>query len=1040
METNTIRVFFDELGYPFKDNELSVRYPVIGSAFLGASNTTKIRFYYSRLGNDSETYGALTKLPNGKQGFRVLTLDEDEYGKYGELSLSSWYTQAKGDVFISMCILSGSFELSDEDDIWELVGENTTTVCGAIKLAINYAPVGDSPDYTDEYETYQDILGFLGQKLNITSGIISVNAYTDINTSAYENGQVFYVKATRTFYILSSGNLYPMQDYLSFTSSDSSGTLTSTQLGILNMHNNYVIFNGELYSLIGDNWYQKIEIEYDEHYDYTTFALLHFNMLNGAWSYNSYDIEFETNHTVILSSASGTLSQSNYDKLDHYPSYIKLGQGSSYDLCIHYKDDINYLYFKPIRQHTLEEATNKLQSYDYDIKIAKSNRSVQATSYVKYVYSAEQSDTKFGTSLDLTIDSNYDLVVKLLNANGQVISQDDIDLPLESIVVSATYYDTYTYEGTTYNNVLVIVLATTDVPTIIPLGDLVSGLVSSDDLATALANYYTKTQTDTLLSGKQDTLTFDDTPTTSSNNPVKSGGIKTYVDSELNGKIDFIVLDYEYNDETVKDLVDTIPSDKKCAFVQIRDRSTPFVIYYECFIRVVARSGGYYDIYATDLNGKYQWNALNIYQDSYWQNIFVVSNRVSIANSNDLQDIREIAEGKCKIYILSYADAYSTVSADLQANPSKTIVDESGNDITSDFLTDTDSAYSDYVINAQFNSQNDYIGTGLTSPTYCYIIIKKIIDNQLDLSGDYILCKVDFTTPENTKIKVGDLLLVVETSIPDRWFSNISDTQLFYKLETGAANGYAKNEDLIPSANNTYDIGSSSYTFKNGYFAGKLFVGNNEYLSTDSDGELSIYTSVTNRLVKFAGSGTIFSQRINVSNDNSIDIGRSGGRWRNIYLSGGINPNTNGYKLTIPDTTSWTSNKEIMTIEEKNGINTYFLKQSFAINSHVSVNKIVMIDLGELTWTLYNSTNKIFKSNTNFIVDDTNGGAKIKLLCPKYQENQGAYASSSSLQDLQICFNNIGNSWYIMVRDTNFDNANDFKTAMNGVMLCYEGA
>lgn len=46
-----------------------------------------------------------------------------------------------------------------------------------------------------------------------------------------------------------------------------------------------------------------------------------------------------------------------------------------------------------------------------------------------------------------------------------------------------------------------------------------------------VGSYYTKAQTDALLSGKQDNLTFDSAPTSGSNNPVTSQGIKTYVDS-----------------------------------------------------------------------------------------------------------------------------------------------------------------------------------------------------------------------------------------------------------------------------------------------------------------------------------------------------------------------------------------------------------------------------------------------------------------------------------------------------------------------------
>lgn len=44
---------------------------------------------------------------------------------------------------------------------------------------------------------------------------------------------------------------------------------------------------------------------------------------------------------------------------------------------------------------------------------------------------------------------------------------------------------------------------------------------------------YTKTETDTLLAQKQNVLTFDNVPTANSNNPVKSGGVKT----ELDGKV-----------------------------------------------------------------------------------------------------------------------------------------------------------------------------------------------------------------------------------------------------------------------------------------------------------------------------------------------------------------------------------------------------------------------------------------------------------------------------------------------------------------------
>lgn len=48
-----------------------------------------------------------------------------------------------------------------------------------------------------------------------------------------------------------------------------------------------------------------------------------------------------------------------------------------------------------------------------------------------------------------------------------------------------------------------------------------------------LTDYYNKTQVDTALSGKQDTLTFDNVPTANSNNSVKSGGIFTALSSHV---------------------------------------------------------------------------------------------------------------------------------------------------------------------------------------------------------------------------------------------------------------------------------------------------------------------------------------------------------------------------------------------------------------------------------------------------------------------------------------------------------------------------
>lgn len=89
---------------------------------------------------------------------------------------------------------------------------------------------------------------------------------------------------------------------------------------------------------------------------------------------------------------------------------------------------------------------------------------------------------------------------------------------------------------------------------------------------------------------------------------------------------------------------------------------------------------------------------------------------VTLATANDIQDVRAVAEGKCKSYTISTAD------------------------------------------NASFNTQNASV-SGVTS-------IKDISGNTIQLSS----------------LKNGDVVIVVETDIPDRWFS-VSDSK-FYILET----------------------------------------------------------------------------------------------------------------------------------------------------------------------------------------------------------------------------------------------------------------
>lgn len=103
----------------------------------------------------------------------------------------------------------------------------------------------------------------------------------------------------------------------------------------------------------------------------------------------------------------------------------------------------------------------------------------------------------FAKSLVVSIDSStYVLTLQLRDKNNNVLSTQTVDLPLEQVIVSGRYD-----EAT--ESIILVLHNGTEVS--IPVSDLVDGLVSDSDLATILADYYTKSQTDALLSQKANT-------------------------------------------------------------------------------------------------------------------------------------------------------------------------------------------------------------------------------------------------------------------------------------------------------------------------------------------------------------------------------------------------------------------------------------------------------------------------------------------------------------------------------------------------------
>lgn len=210
MYEKIMQVFYGTDCLPYKDKERQVHYPIVGNSFVGASNTTEIRFYIDRIGDYTDTWVANSKLPNGKLGNKILTsgYDEENEEHYVKLQLSSFYTQAKGDLYISLNGFYGGVEIEENDGQYSIKGIPTIQATGSIKLAINYAtPLQDGDEVNSI--TLAQLLASIGGKLDKNSNnyIKVVDSLYNINTNTYKdyitNGSVVYSILSKKIFSIS---------------------------------------------------------------------------------------------------------------------------------------------------------------------------------------------------------------------------------------------------------------------------------------------------------------------------------------------------------------------------------------------------------------------------------------------------------------------------------------------------------------------------------------------------------------------------------------------------------------------------------------------------------------------------------------------------------------------------------------------------------------------------------------------------------------------------------------------------------------------
>jgi hypothetical protein len=219
-----------------------------------------------------------------------------------------------------------------------------------------------------------------------------------------------------------------------------------------------------------------------------------------------------------------------------------------------------------------------------------------------------------------------------------------------------------------------------------------------------------------------------------------------------------------------------------------------------------------------------------------------------------IQYVIAVAEGKCKSYILSYV----TTGLDRTA-PASLYYKPDGTPFTS------------------WEEIDEYIGStalagGCGNPSF------NSQENSLHIYGKYLLTTnwTILVPSKNNVLKVGDIILVTETDVPDRWVG--SPTDVFYKLETSKVdltNYVTTNTEQTITGQKTFsnDIEISSYSKSLKWNAGsallKIYGGNGYYIGF-----------VYNNNDMYSMSNTNF-----IGTDGNKNLGSSSTKWKNLYLS-----------------------------------------------------------------------------------------------------------------------------------------------------------
>lgn len=316
---------------------------------------------------------------------------------------------------------------------------------------------------------------------------------------------------------------------------------------------------------------------------------------------------------------------------------------------------------------------------------------------------------------------------------------------------------------------------------------------------------------------------------------------------------------------------------------------------------------------------------------------------------DNIQNVREVAEGKSKTFIIDYTSTLAGIKS--MAQMSIPIYDADGHDITSGILNGD---YDNFVyINSSFNSNNDDINLSSTN----FVIV---------LSSTSSLASPMVDSLENFNLKAGDIVLIKQTEVPDRWFGSSSGGYHFYKLETSKVDlsgyvtidtaqlitapksfyntstkntlplriqgfhnhtwGLEMDKDfgelhvkyadanginisnvsdqlvlnlsaLYPATNGGKDLGTSSYAWKDLYLSGNATFTSGQKVSKIYENANGLNFATDNNTNLLIGSANIYAYK-NILPSGTIDLGSSSYAWNDLYLSGAINLSKSGETAT----------------------------------------------------------------------------------------------------------------------------------------------